>query len=210
MEILYKKAQSKEKPATIDVVSSPECVYIRRDIKLTETENESGEISKIYDYQEAVLSKNDYEQYKNTLLVNEINNNENSSAFENYQNKLNTGVLYTNGKKYKPRYHEDYGNIMKDLETAISLIKTSISELETILQNPELTEEQRLSFTATIQTLQTTLATVLTQNFAVYDETGTADNMVMMNAAEIIALYFFLYAKKEEYFAEYKLEKETI
>ena len=97
MEILYKKAQSKEKPATIDVVSSPECVYIRRDIKLTETENESGEISKIYDYQEAVLSKNDYEQYKNTLLVNEINNNENSSAFENYQNNfchLEILVLY--------------------------------------------------------------------------------------------------------------------
>ncbi len=214
MQIEYTNAQSATRPLEIDVESSPYGVYIRRDIKEIEqeTENADGEIEKIkmFEYQEAFLSRSEYEIFSGQQVACNINGNDNSSAFENYQNKLNTGVLYTNGKKYKPRYHEDYGNIMKDLETAISLIKTSISELETILQNPELTEEQRLSFTATIQTLQTTLATVLTQNFAVYDETGIADNMVMMNAAEIIALYFFLYAKKEEYFAEYKLEKETI
>ena len=213
MQIEYQKVQSTKSPIEKECESSPHVVYIRRDIKEVEKQIENPDNSeekiKIFEYDEAFLNLSEYEIYSNSQTANNIKGNENSSAFENYQNKLNTGVLYTNGKKYKPRYHEDYGNIMKDLETAISLIKTSISELETILQNPELTEEQRLSFTATIQTLQTTLATVLTQNFAVYEETGTADNMVMMNAAEIIALYFFLYAKKEEYFSEYKLEKET-
>ena len=205
MNLNYYLAESFNKPLEIDVESSPHGVYIRRDFKQIEKDLGEDKNSLFWQYQEAFLTKSEFEIF----LANMGNLNDNSTAFDNYQNKLNTGVLYTNGKKYKPRYHEDYGNIMKDLETAISLIKTSISELETILQNPELTEEQRLSFTATIQTLQTTLATVFNQKFAVYDETGTADNMVMMNAAEIIALYFFLYAKKEQYFAEYKLEKET-
>lgn len=107
MEIIYKKAQAKEKPAAIDVVSSPECVYIRRDIKAVEYETESGEISTRFEYNEAVLSKNDYEEYKNILVANEVNSNENSTAFENYQNKLDTPVVYpANGFLYKPKWAE--------------------------------------------------------------------------------------------------------
>ena len=51
---------------------------------------------------------------------------------------------------------------------------------------------------------------ILSQKFAIYDETGLAENMVMMNGLEVIDLYFFLYAKKEQYFAEYKAEKENM
>ena len=44
-------------------------------------------------------------------------------AFDEYENKLNTGVLYTNGFKYKPKYINDYKKIMTDVETAVNLIK---------------------------------------------------------------------------------------
>lgn len=209
MNIVYKTVQSNEKPLEIDITSSQNGVYLRRNIVEKTKELEDGSSSTYFEYQEAFLTLSEYEQASKDLLVGQINGEDNTAEYQAYKTKLDTGVLYTNGKKYKPRYHEDYGKIMKDLETAISLIKTSISELETILQNPDITEEQRSTFAATIQTLQTTLATVLTQSFAIYDETGTDENKVMMNAAEIIALYFFLYAKKEQYFAEYKLEKET-
>ena len=182
MEIIYKKTQSNEKPATIDVVSSPECVYIRRDIKAVEYETESGGKRTRFEYNEAILSKNDYEEYKNILVANEVNSNENSTAFENYQKKLATGVEYKNGHKYKPKYIDDYKRIMEDVKNATDLIKD----------------------------LNGDASQILSQKFAIYDETGTVENMVLMSGLEVIELYFFLYAKKEEYFAEYKLEKEML
>lgn len=107
MEIIYKKVQSNEKPLAIDVTSSPDCVYIRRDIKPVEYKNESGETKTRFEYNEAILTKSEYEEFKNVLIANEINAQENSTAFENYQNKLNTPVQYPiNGFYYKPKWAE--------------------------------------------------------------------------------------------------------
>lgn len=182
MEINYKKAQSNEKPLTVDVTSSPECVYIRRDIKSVEYQTESGEKGIRFEYNEAILTKNEYEEFKNILVANVINAQENSTAYENYQKKLATGVEYKNGHKYKPKYIDDYKKIMEDVKTATNLIKD----------------------------LNGDPSQILSQKFAIYDETGLFDNMVMMSGLEVIDLYFFLYAKKEQYFAEYKLEKEML
>lgn len=180
MELTYKIAQSAEKPLLIDITSSPNCVYIRRDLKQIQEPGENGEIRSYWRYNEATLTQNEYEDYKNTLISNEINSNENSTAFDNYQKKLSTGVEYINGHKYKPKYINDYKNIMSDIKNATDLIKD----------------------------LGGDASQILTQKFAIYDETGLVENMVMMSGLEVIDLYFFLYAKKEQYFAEYKLEKE--
>lgn len=180
MELTYKIAQSAEKPLLIDITSSPNCVYIRRDLKQIQEPGENGEIRSYWRYNEATLTQNEYEDYKNTLISNEINSNENSTAFDNYQKKLSTGVKYINGHKYKPKYINDYKNIMSDIKNATDLIKD----------------------------LGGDASQILTQKFAIYDETGLVENMVMMSGLEVIDLYFFLYAKKEQYFAEYKLEKE--
>lgn len=180
MELTYKIAQSAEKPLLIDITSSPNCVYIRRDLKQIQEPGENGEIRSYWRYNEATLTQNEYEDYKNTLISNEINSNENSTAFDNYQKKLSTGVEYINGHKYKPKYINDYKNIMSDIKNATDLIKD----------------------------LGGDASKILTQKFAIYDETGLVENMVMMSGLEVIDLYFFLYAKKEQYFAEYKLEKE--
>lgn len=180
MELTYKIAQSAEKPLLIDITSSPNCVYIRRDLKQIQEPGENGEIRSYWRYNEATLTQNEYEDYKNTLISNEINSNENSTAFDNYQKKLSSGVEYINGHKYKPKYINDYKNIMSDIKNATDLIKD----------------------------LGGDASQILTQKFAIYDETGLVENMVMMSGLEVIDLYFFLYAKKEQYFAEYKLEKE--
>lgn len=180
MELTYKIAQSAEKPLLIDITSSPNCVYIRRDLKQIQEPGENGEIRSYWRYNEATLTQNEYEDYKNTLISNEINSNENSTAFDNYQKKLSSGVEYINGHKYKPKYINDYKNIMSDIKNATDLIKD----------------------------LGGDASKILTQKFAIYDETGLVENMVMMSGLEVIDLYFFLYAKKEQYFAEYKLEKE--
>lgn len=180
MELTYKIAQSAEKPLLIDITSSPNCVYIRRDLRQIQEPGENDEIRSYWRYNEATLTQNEYEDYKNTLISNEINSNENSTAFDNYQKKLSTGVEYINGHKYKPKYINDYKNIMSDIKNATDLIKD----------------------------LGGDASRILTQKFAIYDETGLVENMVMMSGLEVIDLYFFLYAKKEQYFAEYKLEKE--
>lgn len=172
-----------EKPLEIDVTSSPNGVYVRRDFKEIEKQEDFSEEKttvKGWEYQEAFLSFDEWELYKNTLISNEINSNENSTAFDNYQKKLSTGVEYINGHKYKPKYINDYKNIMSDIKNATDLIKD----------------------------LGGDASQILTQKFAIYDETGLVENMVMMSGLEVIDLYFFLYAKKEQYFAEYKLEKE--
>lgn len=179
MSINYKPAQSKDKPLLIDITSSPDSVYIRRDLKEVFYEVDD-EVRSRWEYQEAVLTLDEYENYKNTLTANEVNSVENSLAFEHFQEKMSTGVLYTNGHKYKPKYISDYKEIMSDIKDAVDLIKDCGGDPSDILS----------------------------QKFAIYDETGTTENMVMMSGLEIINLYIFLYSKKEQYFAEYKHEKE--
>ena len=59
MEVIYKIAQSNKRPLEIDITSSNDGVYVRRDIKEVEIELEDGEILKRFEYQEAFLSKSE-------------------------------------------------------------------------------------------------------------------------------------------------------
>lgn len=106
MEIKYVNSQSNERPSEIDITSSKDGVYIRRDIKEVNIEKEDGTFSKMFNFQEAFLTKSDYESYMSEMIANKINGNDNSQAFATYQNKLNTPIEYTNGFTYKPKWAE--------------------------------------------------------------------------------------------------------
>lgn len=181
MQLTYKKAQSNIKPDLIDNTSCPGCVYIRRDLQQKTKTDENGQELIYWEYSEAFVTANEYETLKNQLIADTINDNANTEAFDEYEKKLNTGVLYTNGFKYKPKYINDYKKIMSDIETAVNLIKM----------------------------LGGDPSTVASQTFAVYDETGKVENMVEMTGLEVIQLYLFLYSKKEQYFAEYKTQRAS-
>lgn len=181
MELTYKKAQSNTKPDLIDNTSCPGFVYVRRELKEVTKMLDDNQNLTYWEYEEAFVTANEYETIKNQLIADTINDNSNSLAFDEYEKKLNTGVLYTNGFKYKPKYINDYKKIMSDIETAVNLIKM----------------------------LGGDPTTVASQTFAVYDETGKVENMVEMTGLEVIQLYLFLYSKKEQYFAEYKTQKAS-
>ena len=173
----FKKVIGNEVPQTIDVTSSKR-VYVRRDIKKVEdTENNTT----YYEYQEACMSKNDFEEYKNQLLKMVLNGEENSQANENYTEILNTPVVYTNGKMYRPRYIEDYSRVMNDLLAPILLAKL----------------------------IEMDLTPFLSRKFTIYDATGKEANAVEMSVQELITLYLSLYFKKEDLFKAYKKEKEN-
>ena len=172
----FKKVIGNEAPQTIDVTSSKK-VYVRRDIKKVEdTENNTT----YYEYQEACMSKNDFEEYKNQLLKMVLNGEENSQANENYTEILNTPIAYTNGKMYRPRYIEDYSKVMNDLLAPILLAKL----------------------------IEMDLTPFLSRKFTIYDATGKEANAVEMEVQELITLYLSLYFKKEDLFKAYKKEKE--
>ena len=181
MQLTYKKAQSNVKPDLIDNTSCPGYVYIRRDLQLKTRTDDNGQEWTYWEYSEAFVTATEYETLKIQLIADTINDNVNTEAFDEYENKLNTGVLYTNGFKYKPKYINDYKKIMSDIETAVNLIKM----------------------------LGGDPSTVASQTFAVYDETGKVENMVEMTGLEVIQLYLFLYSKKEQYFAEYKTQRAS-
>lgn len=181
MQLTYKKAQSNVKPDLIDNTSCPGCVYIRRDLQQKTRTDDNGQELAYWEYSEAFVTANEYETIKNQLIADTINDNVNTEAFDEYEKKLSTGVLYTNGFKYKPKYINDYKKIMSDIETAVNLIKM----------------------------LGGDPSTVASQTFAVYDETGKVENMVEMTGLEVIQLYLFLYSKKEQYFAEYKTQRAS-
>ena len=67
MKLNYKKSQSTNKPELIDSTSSKTSVYIRKDI-IEITEN--GTV--YYEYDEAKLTKKEYEQYLQELSVIDI------------------------------------------------------------------------------------------------------------------------------------------
>lgn len=106
MEVRYVNSQSNEKPSEIDITTSSDGVYIRRDIREIQIEQEDGTISKMFNFQEAFLTKSEYEIYVSEMIANKINGNDNSQAFASYQNKLNTPIEYTNGYTYKPKWAE--------------------------------------------------------------------------------------------------------
>lgn len=180
MEITWKKVQSKQKPTEIDITSSPNGVYYRRNIQKLTKENESGEISVYYEYEESFMTMNEWEEYQITVEYKKFNDEENSLEFEEFSNKLRTGVEYKNGKSYKPIWHKLYSSIIDEFEPKINLYKLLGGDI----------------------TAFTSIKT------AVYDITGKAANIEMMSILEAIELWKFLYMKKEEFYNEYKLAKE--
>lgn len=176
MQIVYKTVESKLKPLEIDITSSPNSVYIRRNIKEVVTVDDSGnEITKFV-YQEACLNKSEYESYSEDLLVGKFNGEDNTEEYQAYKEKLNTGVLYSNGKYYKPVWADLYNK--------------KVNEIMGMISNYEKLGGDVGGFYNT--------------KILITDATNKAENFVFMTAKEVIELWFFLLGKQEEYFNEYK------
>lgn len=72
MKLNYKKSQSTICPELIDTTSSNTTVYLRKDIVKNIIESEEGNITIIYDYDEAKLTNAEYEEYLNELSIIDI------------------------------------------------------------------------------------------------------------------------------------------
>lgn len=171
MKLNYVESQSTVKPLEIDIDSSGTGVYIRRNIKEVDID---GTI--YYQYQEAFITKSEYEQASNDLLVGEINGEDNTAEYEEYKNKLNTPVEYINGHYYKPKWISLYSPIIDEFAIKIQLYEKAGGDA----------------------------APILAIRTPIYDVTGKAANAVLMSVKEVIDLWLFLYQIKEQYFAEYK------
>lgn len=185
MPINYKTVESLEKPSDIDLTSSSDGVYVRRNIK--EIVLDDG-VKKYY-YEEALISQNEYETYSKDVLVGQIKDEDNTAEYEEYKTKLNTGVLYTNGKYYKPKWTSIYFKKADE-------IKTMLEFKQALLQQ---TEEQ----TETTG-INTQLPDISELTINVYDVTAKPENAVKMKPIEIYYLWLFLTLKQEEFFNEYK------
>ena len=73
MILNYVKSQSSVKPELIDMTSSKTTVYIRQNIVEIENTNESDNISTtFYEYEEAKLTKQEYQEYLKELSIIDI------------------------------------------------------------------------------------------------------------------------------------------
>ena len=73
MILNYVKSQSSIKPELIDTTSSKTSVYIRQNIVEVEKTNESDNTSTtFYEYEEAKLTKKEYDQYLKELSIIDI------------------------------------------------------------------------------------------------------------------------------------------
>ena len=73
MILNYVKSQSSIKPELIDTTSSKTTVYIRQNIVEVEKANESDNTSTtFYEYEEAKLTKKEYDQYLKELSIIDI------------------------------------------------------------------------------------------------------------------------------------------
>ena len=176
MQIVYKTVQSNKRPLELDISSSADIVYIRRNIIEVTVEDPNGNESILFEYQEAQLNKNEYAAAEDDLLIAQMNGEDNSPEYEEYKTKLNTGVEFTNGHLYKPNWISIYSDIIKDFKDVLELYKLACGDISGFL---------------TIKT-------------NIYDVTGKVENAEEMSIKEIIELYLFLYMKKEQYFNEYK------
>ena len=72
MKLNYRKSQSSIKPELVDTTSSKTSVYLRKDIaENTITDMDGNEVI-MYEYDEAVLTKAEYEEYLKELEVIDI------------------------------------------------------------------------------------------------------------------------------------------
>lgn len=69
MKLNYRKSQSSVYPELIDTTSSKKCVYLRKNVVEVQSEDMNR---KTYEYEEAKLTKEEYEQYLKELSVLDI------------------------------------------------------------------------------------------------------------------------------------------
>lgn len=72
MILNYRKSESSVYPELIDTTSSKKCVYLRKNVIEVQSEDLNGEIYTTYKYDEAKLTKEEYEQYLEELSVLDI------------------------------------------------------------------------------------------------------------------------------------------
>ena len=73
MKMNYAKSESTIKPELIDTTSSKTTVYIRKDIIEKERiDKETGDSTKFYEYDEAKLTKEEYQEYLKELEIIDI------------------------------------------------------------------------------------------------------------------------------------------
>ena len=73
MKLNYKKSQSSVKPDLIDTTSSKVVVYLRQNIvENIKTDEMSGEETVFYEYEEAKLTKQEYQEYLKELEIIDI------------------------------------------------------------------------------------------------------------------------------------------
>lgn len=72
MKLKYVKSQSATYPQLIDTTSSKKYVYLRQNVVEVQSEDLNGEIYTTYEYDEAKLTKEEYEQYLKELSVLDI------------------------------------------------------------------------------------------------------------------------------------------
>ena len=73
MKLNYIKSQSSVKPDLLDTTSSKTTVYIRQNIvENIKTDEMSGKETVFYEYEEAKLTKEEYEEYKKQLDIIDI------------------------------------------------------------------------------------------------------------------------------------------
>ena len=73
MKLNYIKSQSSVKPDLVDTTSSKAVVYLRRNIvENIKTDEKSGKETVFYEYEEAKLTKEEYQEYLKELEIIDI------------------------------------------------------------------------------------------------------------------------------------------
>ena len=73
MKLNYTKSQSSVKPDLVDTTSSKVVVYLRQNIvEKIKTDEMSGEETVFYEYEEAKLTKTEYQEYLKELEIIDI------------------------------------------------------------------------------------------------------------------------------------------
>lgn len=122
MNLTWQKSESLVAPRALDTTISSTAVYIRRNIKVAEEENQNGETVKKYVYDEAIITQDEYKELGDT------------DAKVLYELALNTPVEYpANGHVYMPSYISDYKREMDNIKTPLELIQICGGDISNIV-----------------------------------------------------------------------------
>ena len=121
MNLTWQKSESLVQPLALDKNLSNTAIYIRKNIEVTETENESGETVTKYTYDEATITPAEYSALGD------------NDAEVLYELALDTPVTYpANGHIYLPRYIDDYDREMDKLLKPLLLITLIGGDVSTL------------------------------------------------------------------------------